>query len=94
MGKARRDRVGSCSLTCLGAELSAVINRVRRAFGPVPMAEFAGRPEIIQAERQVALVAWQVVRGQQPHEVWQQVLAQYEACWMQLLGAGRANRAA
>jgi hypothetical protein len=71
-----------------------VINRVRRAFGPVSMAQFAGRPEIIQAERQVNLIAWQVVRGERLPEVWRQILAQYEACWMQLLGAGRATRAA
>lgn len=94
MGRARRDRVRSCGLTRLGAELSAVINRVRRAFGPVSMAEFAGRPEILQAERQVTMVAWQVVRGQQRPEAWQQVLAQYEACWMQVLGTVRASRAA
>lgn len=94
MGRARKDRVGTCSLARLGAELSAVINRVRRAFGPVSMADLAGRPEILQAERQVTLVAWQVVRGQQAPEAWQQVLAQYEACWMQLLGAGQASRAA
>ncbi|MBI2502485.1 MAG: hypothetical protein HYW07_04525 [Candidatus Latescibacteria bacterium] len=94
MGRARRNQVRSCSLTRLGAELSAVINRVRRAFGPVSMADYAGRPEILQAERQVARVAWQVVRGQQQPEVWQQVLAHYEACWMQLLGTCRASRAA
>ena len=94
MGRVRRDRVSVGGLTRLGAELSAVINRVRRAFGPVSMADFAGRPEILQAERQVTMVAWQVVRGLQQPEAWHQALAQYEACWMQLLGAGRASRAA
>lgn len=94
MGRARKNRVGACALAGLAAELSAVINRVRRAFGPVPMADLAGRPEILQAEHQVALVAWQVVRGQQAPEAWRQVLAQYEACWMALLGAGHASRAA
>ena len=94
MGRVRRHRVGPCSPTRLGAELSAVINRVRRAFGPVSMADFAGRPEILQAERQVALVAWQVAQGLQQPEAWGQALAQYEACWMQLLGASRASRAA
>lgn len=94
MGRARRDRVGACALAGLGAELSAVINRIRRAFGPVSMADFAGRPEILQAERQVNLAAYQVARGERQPEVWRQALAHYEACWMQLLGASRASRAA
>ena len=33
MGRVRRDRVSVGGLTRLGTELSAVINRVRRAFG-------------------------------------------------------------
>lgn len=94
MDRVRKSGVRASSLACLGAELSVVINRVRRAFGPVSMADFSGRPEIIQAERQVNLIAWQVARGERLPEVWQQALAHYEACWMQLLGASRASRAA
>ena len=94
MGRARKRRIASCSLARLGAELSAVINRVRQAFGPVSMAELAGHPEILQAESQVALVARQLMRGEQVAERWSQVLAKYERCWMSLLGAGRASRAA
>lgn len=94
MGRVRKGGVRASSLTCLGTELSAVINRVRRAFGPVSMANFAGRPEILQAERQVARVAYQVARGERQPEAWQQALAHYEACWMQLLAACRASRAA
>ena len=94
MARVRKHRVGPCSLTRLGDELSAVINRVRRAFGASSMAELASRPEILQAEQQVALVARQLARGEQAAERWTQVLAEYEGCWMSLLGAGRANRAA
>jgi hypothetical protein len=74
--------------------LSEVINRVRRAFGPIPMADFAGRPEILQAEGRVSRAARQVARGQGQPEAWRRALAEYEACWMQFLAAGRANRAA
>jgi hypothetical protein len=94
MGRARKYRVRPCSLSYLGAELSGVINRVRRAFGPVSMADFAGRPEVLQAARQVNLVAWHVAQGERQPEVWQQALAPCESCWMQLLGASRASRAA
>lgn len=94
MGRARKRRITSCSLTPLSAELSAVINRVRRAFGPVSMAELARHPEIFQAEQEVALVAGQVARGEQGKARWAQVLVHYEGCWMSLLSAGRTSRAA
>ena len=36
----------SPSVSRLGGELSAVINRVRSAFGPIPMHGSAARPQV------------------------------------------------
>lgn len=94
MGRARKRGITPGSLPALSEELSALINRVRQAFGPISMAELAGQPEIRDAEEQVALVAGQVARGQWDAEHWQRVLAHYEGCWMSLLEARRASRAA
>ncbi len=94
MGRGRKCRVGLGSQGGLAAELSEVINRVRRAFGQIPMADFAGRPEIVEAAQRVNLVARKRVQGEAAAGAWQQALAHYEACWMQQLGASRSSRAA
>lgn len=94
MGSGSRKRAGKGrAMAGLAAELSVVINRVRRVFGPLSMADFAGHPEVLSAARRVDQVAGLVVRGEAPRAAWQQALAQYEAIWIQL-GAGRASRAA
>ncbi len=80
-------------LSRLGSELSAVINRVRRRFGPIPMADMACRPEILRAEHTVARVARQVARGECGLGEWRGALAEYEEVWMELLpGARRAEK--
>ena len=66
----------------LGGELSAVINRVRRAFGPIPMREPATRPEIKQAERMVDQAARQLLRGEVDLSAWYRALRRYEDTWM------------
>lgn len=75
-------------LSRLSSQLSAVINRVRRAFGPVSMADMAHRPEIVRAERRVARVAWQVAQGERDLGAWRRALEEYEAVWMELLADG------
>ncbi|MCC7262956.1 MAG: hypothetical protein IT369_10580 [Candidatus Latescibacteria bacterium] len=94
MGSGSKKGAGSGCLAGLAAELSVVINRVRRAFGGTPMADFAGQPEVLAAARRVNQVAGQVARGESSRAAWREALAQYEACWLQQLGASRASRAA
>ena len=72
-------------LSRLGDELSAVINRVRQAFGPIPMWEAAARPQVVQAERAVNLVAGQLQRGESDMAAWHRALCRYERTWMSLL---------
>ena len=80
-----RARAGTYPLSWLGDELSAVINRVRRAFGPIPMAGIAVRPEVEQAEQAIEQAAGQLRRGEIDLEAWRQALNQYENTWMLLL---------
>lgn len=87
-----------CSLAQLGGELSAVINQVRRAFGPLPMAAVAARPEIARAEQVVAQTACEVQQGQADLSVWRGALEEYERVWLTLLAelrrAAKGRRAA
>lgn len=66
----------------LGGELSAVINRVRRAFGPLSMRESALHPEIRKAEQLVDQAARRCLRGEAEPTAWYRALRQYEECWM------------
>ena len=69
----------------LGQELSAVINRVRQAFGPIPMGEAASRPQVPRAEQALERVAGRLLCGEVDRSAWQQALRQYECMWMTLL---------
>ena len=69
----------------LAEELGAVINRVRRAFGPIPMGEAASRPQVPRAEQALERVAGQLLCGEVDSSAWQQALRQYECMWMALL---------
>ena len=69
----------------LGNELSCVINRVRRAYGPLSMAEVARSTQMKRAEAQVNRAAWDLQRGLGDSRQWHEVLCQYEAVWMDLL---------
>ena len=69
----------------LSQELSAVINRVRRAFGPISMWGAAFRPQVGRAEQALERVAGQLLCGEVDSSAWQQALRQYERMWMALL---------
>ena len=69
----------------LADELGAVINRVRRTFGSIPMRAAASRPQVPRAERALERVAGQLLCGEVDSSDWQQALREYECMWMALL---------
>ena len=79
------------SIARLGSELSAVINRVRRAFGPVSMRPMADLPQIRQAEEQVDQTARLLLRGEADLRTWYRMLRLYEDTWMGQLRQMRAE---
>jgi len=83
----------SPSISHLGGELSAVINRVRSAFGPIPMCSSAARPQVQRAEKVVDQTARQLLRGEADLSAWYRVLRQYEDAWMLELKRLRDARA-
>ncbi len=83
----------SASVSRLGGELSAVINRVRSAFGPIPMRGAATRPRVQRAEQVVDQTARQLLRGEADISAWYRVLRQYEDAWMLELERVRGIRA-
>ncbi|MDE2703986.1 MAG: hypothetical protein OXI35_02895 [Gemmatimonadota bacterium] len=83
----------SPSISRLGGELSAVINRVRSAFGPIPMLGSAARPRVQRAEQVVDQTARQLLRGETDLSAWYRVLRQYEDAWMLELERARGARA-
>ena len=91
----KRQRISprSQSISRLGSELSAVINRVRSAFGPIPMRGPATCPEIKQAEKVVDQTARQLLRGEADLSTWYRVLRQYEHTWMLELESARGTNA-
>ncbi len=70
------------SISRLGAEVCAVINRVRRSFGPISMRGLATLPQVRQAEQVVDHTARQLLRGEADLSTWYRALRQYEDCWM------------
>ncbi|NKB69967.1 MAG: hypothetical protein GKR89_23075 [Candidatus Latescibacteria bacterium] len=92
MGTRASRRSRAHSLVQLADEVSAVINRVRRAFGSIPMAPVAARPEIAQAEEAVNRAASHLRGGQTDWSGWRQALYEYEALWMALLDEVRQTQ--
>ena len=80
-----RRRLQGHSLHRLCQDVSLVINRVRAAFGTIPMKAVADRPEIKAAEATIELAARQVQNGAEGAEVWRGALIVYEASWMAAL---------
>ena len=78
-------------LAQLGSELSCVINRVRRAYGALSMAEVAQCRQMKRAEDRVNRAAWDLQRGLSDSRQWHEVLCQYEAVWMDLLDQVRQS---
>ena len=76
--KRQRISLRSPSVSRLGSELSAVINRVRSAFGSISMSGPAACAEIKQAEQVVDQTACQMLRGEADLSTWYRILRQYE----------------
>ena len=89
----RRRSPKSQSTSRLGSELSAVINRVRSAFGPISMRAPATRPQIKQAGQVIDQTARQLLRGEADLSTWYRVLRQYENTWMIELESVRGAQA-
>ncbi len=66
-------------------EVSEVINRVRAAFGNIPMKAVSDLPEIKAAEKTIERAARLVLSGTEDFDVWQGALIVYEATWMSAL---------
>ena len=66
-------------------EVSEVINRVRGAFGPIPMKIVADQPEIKAAEATIEQAARLVRSGLENVDVWRGALVVYELTWMSAL---------
>lgn len=66
-------------------EVSEVINRVRGAFGPIPMKTVADQPEIKAAEATIEQAARLVRGGYENVDVWRGALVVYELTWMSAL---------
>ena len=66
-------------------EFSEVINRVRAAFGPIPMKVVSDQAEIKAAEATIEQAARLVRRGLENVDVWRGALVVYELTWMATL---------
>ena len=66
-------------------EVCEVINRVRSAFGPIPMKTVADEPEIKAAEATIEQAARLVRSGLENVDVWRGALVVYELTWMSAL---------
>jgi hypothetical protein len=73
---------GGISIASLGGDLSAVINRVRQAFGPLSMRDSASLPEIQQAAGLVDRTARLLLRDEADLTAWRRALCSYEKAWM------------
>ena len=75
----------SRSLSRFCNDVSAVLNRVRIAFGSLSMKAVANRPEVKAAEVTIERAARLVRGGEEGLDVWQGALIVYEATWMAVL---------
>ncbi len=66
-------------------EVCEVINRIRAAYGPVPMKIVADQPEVKAAEATIEQAAQLVYSGLENVEVWRGALVVYELTWMSAL---------
>ena len=69
----------------LCAEVCEVLNRVRAAFGGLPMHAVAGRTDVKALEAEIEQVAGKLLRGEGDAAEWRLVLDAYEAAWMAAL---------
>ena len=73
---------GSLTLSQCSRDVNDVIDRVRSAFGGIPMRAVADLPEIKAAEGTINRASQLVIRGVECLEVWQGALIVYESTWM------------
>lgn len=66
-------------------EVCEVINRIRAAYGPVPMKTVADHPEVKAAEATIEQAARLVYSGLENVDIWRGALAVYEMTWMSAL---------
>ena len=66
-------------------EVCEVINRVRAAYGPIPMKTVADHPEVKAAEATIEQAARLVYSGLENVKVWRGALVVYELTWMSAL---------
>ncbi|MFT5366335.1 MAG: hypothetical protein ACI8V2_001282 [Candidatus Latescibacterota bacterium] len=82
---------GMLTLSQCSLDISQVINRVRGAFGGIPMKAVADLPEIKAAEGTIDRASRLVIRGVEGLEVWRGALIVYESTWMTALKDLRAS---
>ena len=82
---------GMLTLSQCSRDISEVINRVRGAFGGIPMKAVADLPEIKAAESTVNRASRLVIRGVEGLDVWRGALIVYESTWMSALKDLRAS---
>lgn len=63
-------------------DISEVINRVRTAFGNIPMKAVSDLPEIKAAQATVERAARLVLSGREDVAVWRGALIIYESTWL------------
>lgn len=66
-------------------EVCEMINRIRAAYGPIPMKAAADQPEVKAAEATIEQAARLVCSGLENVEVWRGALVVYELTWMSAL---------
>lgn len=72
-------------------EVCEVINRIRAAYGPVPMKTVADHPEVKAAEATIEQAAQLVYSGLENVDIWRGALAVYEMTWMSALKKARPS---
>ena len=77
--------IGSRSIAQFCQEVSEVINRVRAAYGPIPMKAVADQPEVKAAEATIEQAVRLVQSGLENVDVWRGALVVYELTWMSAL---------
>ena len=90
--RAVQRRAGGFPLSRLRVEVCEVLNRVRAAFGRLPMGEVAGRPDIKALEVEIEQAAGKLRRGEWDVSEWSLALSAYEAAWMAALRELRRHR--
>ena len=82
---------GILTLSQCNRDISEVINRVRRAFGGIPMNAVADLPEIRASKGTINRASKLVIQGEEGLDVWHGALIVFESTWMTALKELRAS---